>query len=445
MPKSPKATTAPRTGKLARGAIAGVAIARMGAAQLVQTTHKLVQGGQASASTQATHDATMGRIVFGALNQLKGTALKASQLLSLELGLLPDGMRQELERAHHQVTPLNRALVLKMLRQELGAGPDELFASFEPQAFAAASLGQVHAATLHNGQAVAVKLQYPGMQASITSDLGLLRTLLRTLGAGTDVLPRPEVVDAMLHTISSTLHEELDYGHEAAQLQWFATHLQLPDVVVPQAVPERSSTRVLTMQRLYGLHLDAWLATHPTQAARNHFGQRLWDLFLHGFFVMGRVHADPHPGNYLFMPEGQLGVLDFGCTRTLTPGFAAQLARAWSAWLHTPRDVATVHAAYSALGLLEPGMPESTFAQALVPALSAQHDWQCTPFQTPVFDFTNYPTPPQFQTVQRSRALQQVHQIPPDLPFFDRSYWGLVQMLRKLGAQVRTINPWIHP
>ena len=167
----------------------------------------------------------MGRILFAALNQLKGTALKASQLLSMELGFLPEGIRRELAKAHYQVTPLNRALVIKLLRQEFGAGPDRLFQTFEPQAFAAASLGQVHAATLADGQAVAVKLQYPGMATSIGSDLALLRTLLSAISLRSHTLPKADIVAPVMADIEHKLAEELDYLNEAEQLVWFGQHL----------------------------------------------------------------------------------------------------------------------------------------------------------------------------------------------------------------------------
>ena len=172
-----KVSGLPSTGRLSRGAIAGMAVARAGLAHLGHKAQSLTRDAAQSAQARTAHEAELGRILFAALNQLKGTALKASQLLSMELGFLPDGMRQELSRAHYQVTPLNRALVVKVMRQEFGQDPHTLFQQFEPQAFAAASLGQVHAATLFTGEAVAVKLQYPGMAASVGSDMRMLRSL----------------------------------------------------------------------------------------------------------------------------------------------------------------------------------------------------------------------------------------------------------------------------
>ncbi|MCV2351688.1 ABC1 kinase family protein [Paucibacter sp. Y2R2-4] len=436
----------PRTGRLARSAIAGAAVARAGVAHL---GHKLGQLGQDltpidEAAAQTEHQAQLGRILFAALNQLKGTALKASQLLSMELGLLPQALRDELARAHYQVTPLNRALVIKLMRQELGAGPEDLFASFEPQAFAAASLGQVHAATLHSGEAVAVKLQYPGMAASIHSDLALLRGLLNKFGSSS-ALPQPEVLDALIQEIAAKLNEELDYLHEAEQLRWFADRLKdQPKLRLPQPVEALCSKRMLTMQRLDGLHLNEWLAAQPSQAERDHYGQLLFDLFLRSVFELQRLQADPHPGNSLFMPGGQLGLLDFGCTRSLRPMFCQQLSAAWCALLRQPVDAEALQQAYVSLGLLSPEMSAATFVAELLPALQELLDWQVRPFRQSVFDFGQHPPPPRTGAAHQRTAVGHLHAVAPELPYFDRSYLGLLQTLRALGARVQTRNRWIR-
>ena len=196
--KGNKKAALPSTGRLSRGAIAGVAVARAGLAHLGHMAQSLTRDETQHAQARQAHEAKLGRILFAALNQLKGTALKASQLLSLELGFLPEGMRQELARAHFQVTPLNRALVVKVMRQEFDQELHTLYQQFDLKTFAAASLGQVHAATLPNGDAVAVKLQYPGMAASIGSDMRMLRGLLQTLGARSEVLPKAAIIDRMM-------------------------------------------------------------------------------------------------------------------------------------------------------------------------------------------------------------------------------------------------------
>lgn len=434
----------PRTGRLSRGAIASMAVARAGLAHLGHKAQSLTRGEAQQAQARATHEAELGRILFAALNQLKGTALKASQLMSMELGFLPEGMRQELARAHYQVTPLNRAVVIKVLRQEMGSDPHTLFQHFEPQAFAAASLGQVHAATLANGDAVAVKLQYPGMAASIGSDMRMLRSLLQSLGGHSEALPKASIIDRVMADIELTLAEELNYLHEAQALQWFAEHLTLPGLVIPQPVMDRTTKRMLTMQRLQGQHVNEWLQTQPSQAQRDHYGQLLFDTFLHCAFVLQRLQADPHPGNYLFMPDGQLGLLDFGCTRVLDPGFCAAVSTVWSALLHSPLDSASLQQAYVNMGLISPSLAADDFSNRLLPALADMQSWQRLPFMVAVYDFTHHPAYPGSNPEHKRVAVQFLQAVPPDMPYFDRAYLGLTQMLRTLGARVRTTNPWIH-
>ena len=162
---------------------------------------------------------------------------------------------------------------------------------------------------------MAVKVQYPGIAATIASDMQLMRAALRAL-AHTDMpLPTDAVLDSVMTEIEATLLREVDYLQEAEQLQWFAQHAAQPGVVMAQPILSHTRVQVLTQQFVPGLPLQAWLATQPPQALRDQAGQHLWDWFMHCIFVLGRVHADPHPGNFLFAPDGTVGVLDFGCTR----------------------------------------------------------------------------------------------------------------------------------
>ena len=440
---SDKLSELPSTGRLSRGAIAGVAAARAGLAHLGHKAQSLTRSADQQAQARTAHEAELGRILFAALNQLKGTALKASQLLSMELGFLPEGMRQELARAHYQVTPLNRALVVKVIRQEFGQDPHTLFQHFEPQAFAAASLGQVHAATLANDDPVAVKLQYPGMAASIGSDMRMLRSLLQTLGGHSDTLPKADIIERVMQDVEVKLAEELDYLHEAQALQWFGRHLSLPGLIIPRPITDRSTRRVLTMQRLQGQHLNEWLQTQPSQQQRDHYGQLLFDTFMHCAFGLHRLQADPHPGNYLFMPGGQLGLLDFGCTRALEPAFCKSVATLWSALLSSPPHTNRMHQAYVDMGTIDPALNAHDFCNQLLPALAHLHAWQCLPFSQAVYDFAQYPSYPKSTPEQQRQAVQFLQHVPPDLPYFDRAYLGLTQLLKTLGARVRTTNPWI--
>ncbi|MNV08205.1 putative protein kinase UbiB [compost metagenome] len=435
-------TEPPRTGRLARGTITGIAAARIGMAQLGHRVRT------PSAQAQADHEAALGRILFGALGQLRGSALKVSQLLSMHPGLLPDGVRQELARAHHQAPRLNRALVGRVFRQAFGQEPEALFEHFEPTAFAAASLGQVHRAQLAGHGTVAVKVQYPGIAATITSDMQLMRAALRAL-AHTDMpLPANTVVDSVMTEIEATLLREVDYLQEAEQLQWFAEHAALPGVVLAQPILSHTRAQVLTQQFLPGQHLQDWLASQPTQAQRDCAGQHLWDWFMHCLFVLGRVHADPHPGNFLFAPDGTVGVLDFGCTRSLSKHFRTQVTKAWSALLRPPTDPqrdALVLQAYQALGLVNASLTVPAYTAELAPALADMQAWQMEPFTQPVFDF-GVKTPPPITAGRHQRMLgEHLVQVPGEMPAFERMWMGLMHLLTGLGARVHTHCPALLP
>lgn len=433
---------APPTGKLARGGVAGLALAQAGVARIGRQARKITQGAEAQAALQEKFEADLGRIMFRALNQLKGTALKVSQLLSAHAEFLPAAVRTELAKGNYQVTPLNRALVHKVFRSEFGMPPEELFATFEAQACAAASLGQVHHATLADGTAVAVKVQYPGIGTSINSDLRMLRSMLDALGPAGGMMPPAALLDQIMQEVALKLAEELDYEHEARQLAWFRQHVSLPGIVIPAPFPAQSSRRVLTMERLDGLHLDQWLATKPSQAARDQAGQLVLDWFFHSLFELGRVHADPHPGNFLFMPDGRLGVLDFGCTQAISRSFLDLLARAWNALLHGG-STKEIRLAYVALGVISATLSQEQFDRELLPAMTPIVNWQLAPFRASPFDFADrrpMPVPDRERTATLASFSAGMH---PDLPYFDRAFMGITHLLAAIGAKVVTENRWI--
>lgn len=436
---------APPESKLGRSALTGLALAHAGASRLGHKARRWISKDCDQAEVQQAHEAELGRILFRTLNQLKGSALKISQMLSLDSDFLPPGVRRELAKGCHQVTPLNRALIHKVFQREFGQAPEQLYAQFEPQAFAAASLGQVHRARSHEGQMLAVKVQYPGIAATVTSDIRMLRTILTTLGLGNDIMPRKDVVDSFVSEMEVKLKEELDYLHEAAQLNWFRQHCNLPGIAIPGCLPELSGARVLSMEQFDGLHLDAWLATSPDQAERNHFGQLLFDWFWYCVCELGYLHADPHPGNFMFMPDGRLAVLDFGCTQAMSPEFCSAMADSWRALLldnEAQRNQA-LRLAYVDLHLLSPDLSQDHFDHEVLPALQAVQDWKIQCYRTEYFDFTDKSAYPVSLDQRHNQILVQVEGYHPDMPYFDRAYLGLMHMLKSLGAVVNTGMPWV--
>lgn len=431
----------PRTGKLARTAIAGLASTRVGIATL---RHRLRSddaqaGTPAATAARQAHEAEIGRILMGAMGQLRGTALKAAQVLSMDADFLPAGVRAELARSTHQAPALNRALVGKVFRQAFGCEPEALFSHFEPTAFAAASLGQVHRAVLPDGRAVAVKVQYPGIADTLETDLTLLRGTLNTLGHRLLTLPDSTVVDRILGEIRRQLLEEVDYEHEAEAQRWFAAHPLHADIVVPEVIASHSRRTVLTQELLHGHHVQAWCAQQPPADVRNRQGQALFDGLLHAALRLRCTHADLHPGNVLFLPDGRVGLLDFGCTQVLSRPFTHGLARLWTQWTAHPRaDAAALHGTYQALGLTSPSLGLDVFERELLPAVASVLDWATEPFTTAQFDFANKSLPPRVDAPRQAALVRHLQGMTAELMSWDRAWLGLMHLLRQLGAQVDT-------
>ena len=264
--------------------------------------------------------------------RLRGTALKLAQSMSMDTGMLPDEFMDVMSAAQYSVPPMNKALVRKRIRDALGQFPEMLFDRFEPEAMAAASIGQVHRARLPDGRDVAVKVQYPNVRETIESDLAVARSIFRRLVGGGDL-------DAHFEEVRARLQEETDYLNEADNIDFFAAQYARDDIVTPRAVREFTTETVLTMTYVEGLHLDAFLEEDPDQPTRDHFGQLLWD-FLHEQVASNQrtLHADAHPGNFLFREDGRLGVIDFGCVKTLPQDFRDDMLRLYRARMADDSD-----------------------------------------------------------------------------------------------------------
>ncbi|MFD2208024.1 ABC1 kinase family protein [Kiloniella antarctica] len=437
------------TKKLHRSAAIGLTATKVGLRHLGHVGRKKLTGRKCSSEKrekiQTAHEEEIGKTLFKALNQLKGTALKASQILSMEADILPEGIRKELAKACYKATPLNRALIDKVFRNEFGIGPGKIFSEFDKEAFAAASLGQVHRAMLLSGEAVAVKVQYPGIAASIKSDVKMLGGLLSVVSASTDFMPNKNVIDTVLDEITIQLRREVDYFREAENLKWFKSHIKMANIVVPSVFEEQSSERVLTMEMLSGQHLDEWLETKPSQKEKNHVGQILFDFFFHSFFELRHVHADPHPGNYLFMADGRIGVLDFGCVREIDKGFTDRISGYYKLLLlhhNGDPDYDGLRAYYEEFELTKSDMSEEDYRKILQPELDRIQKWMIEPYLSDEFDFSGRAYP-EMTTADTRKITPFMKEINRDLLYFDRAYRGLILFLSKLGATIKTKNKWI--
>ena len=254
-------------GKIARTGVASIAAARVGLGELGHRIKRPFLSTENVKKEKEILDDKNAKILFNTLSQLRGTALKIAQMLGMEQGLLPESYRKELSKSFHQVPPLNRVLVRKVMLEELNQNPETAYEQFDTTAFAAASLGQVHKATTKDHKNVAVKVQYPGISVSIESDM----TLIRGIAHG---LSNTKLILQSIGEIEERLKEEIDYRIEAKNTLWFKENVTLKGISIPHVYPELSTQKILTTELIQGLHLSQWLDTNPSQESRNLAAQR---------------------------------------------------------------------------------------------------------------------------------------------------------------------------
>jgi predicted unusual protein kinase regulating ubiquinone biosynthesis (AarF/ABC1/UbiB family) len=257
------------------------------------------------------------------LGEMKGAAMKVGQMLSLHEGLLPAEVAEVLRALQRQAPRVPSEVMRFEVEGSLGGRIGELFSSFEEEAFAAASIGQVHRARLHDDRRVAVKVQYPAIDEIIKADLGNLRILLRAVvGMISDVNFEPIWVE-----VRDRLLEELDYAREAANMRRMAElHQDVPEILIPRVIEERSSDRVLTMELLEGISPDEACSDRYSQAQKDRWGARLFEFQMRGLFTHRFLHADPNLANFAFLEDGRIIVYDFGSVKSVPEALAHGLA-----------------------------------------------------------------------------------------------------------------------
>ena len=256
------------------------------------------------------------------LGRSKGALMKAGQILSyvpFGTAVPPENravFQAAMARLQASAPPMAAELAAEVVREELGAPPEKVFAAFSPRPLAAASIGQVHAARLPDGRAVAVKVQYPGVAEAIRDDLrnaellAVFFQLLRSVVPGLTRLDPREIAQE----ISDRIAEELDYRHEASSQQLFAdAYRGHPFIAVPEIIPDHTARRVLTQELAEGLPWDA--ARGASQRLRDCWGEAIYRFAFGSLRRLRAFNADPHPGNYLFRRDGSVVFLDFGCVK----------------------------------------------------------------------------------------------------------------------------------
>ena len=254
--------------------------------------------------------------IYDSLKDLKGSALKLAQMLSMEKNILPQAYVDKFSLSQFSVPPLSAPLVMKTFKKSFGKFPNEIFDEFNSEAINAASIGQVHRAT-KNGKVLAVKIQYPGVADSILSDLAMVKPIAMKM-----FNIRGEHSDVYFKEVEGKLLEETNYLLEIDQSKEVVVACKhIPNLKFPKYYKDLSSKQIITMDWMEGIHLSEFTKINTNQDVANSLGQALWDFYLYQMHSLKKVHADPHPGNFLVSEKGQLIAIDFGCMKIIPEDF----------------------------------------------------------------------------------------------------------------------------
>lgn len=432
MQKSIPATKVQRAAKFAK---TGVKVGR----NYLKHFAKKVVNPQLSAESLHEDNA---RDIYDSLSELKGSALKVAQMMSMDKNILPTAYADRFQMAQYSAPPLSYPLVVRTFQKHFGKGPTELFDTFTKDAVNAASIGQVHKAT-KDGKALAVKVQYPGVADSVSSDLKLVKPFaVNILGLN------ESDVETYMVEVETMLLSETDYELELQRsIDIPKACAELTGVSFPTYYPEFSSKKILTMDWLDGHHLTEFMKTKPSQEVCDAIGQAMWDFYDFQIHELHQVHADPHPGNFIMQQNGTLGIIDFGCVKVIPDDFYQQYFELLEKELLDDSD--TLMQKLLAFNYIYPNdTPDDK--KVLLEIFKEIMSLLNRPFHAGIFDFGDdsyfvdlyefgetHKNTPQLRKSKKPRGASQAL-------YLNRTYFGLYNLLNKLGAKVNTKSRWFE-
>lgn len=406
--------------------------ARIGKNYLKHYSKKLING---EANREELH-LDNANDIYNSLSELKGGALKVAQMLSMDKNLLPTAYQQKFAMAQYSAPPLSYPLVVSTFKRYFGKGPTEIFDSFTSKATNAASMGQVHQASI-GGKKYAVKIQYPGVGDSVKSDLAMVKPIaLRMFKLN------PVEYDEFIREVESRMLEETDYALELKRsMEMSEKSKNLRNVFFPTYYPEYSSEKILTMDWIEGKPLGEILTTDIPQAERDKLGQALWDFYHFQMHSLRAVHADPHPGNFIITSDYQLGVIDFGCVKVIPDAFYSIYFKLLESDVLT--NVEKREKTFRELRFIHPEdtPKEEDFFRAIFMKLV---ELLGRPFQSKTFDFADdayfdelYSFGEKLSGMKELRESKRARGV-GEAVYLNRTYFGLYTILHDLKAKIST-------
>ena len=375
--------------------------------------------------------------IYQSLSELKGSALKVAQMLSMDKNLLPSAYQQKFAMAQYSAPPLSYPLVVRTFEKYFQKKPSVLFDSFTQSAQNAASMGQVHKAE-KNGKVLAVKVQYPGVANSVKSDLALIKPIALSM-----FKLNPADYDEFISEVESRMMEETDYSLELQRSVDLTNRCsKIPNLVFPTYYPELSCEKILTMDWVEGKPLGEFLKSEKwSREEANKIGQALWDFYHFQIHQLKALHADPHPGNFIITSDRKLGVIDFGCVKVIPPTFYKSYFQLLDGKLL--EDKKRMEKVFYELRFIYPDDSQSdkTF---FIEVFSELVELLSKPFKTSSFDFAQkeyfeklFRFGEQISTMKEFRNSKKARGV-KDALYINRTYYGLYNILHDLGAKVET-------
>ncbi len=376
--------------------------------------------------------------IYDGLKSMKGSALKVAQMLSMEKNIMPRAYVEKFSLAQFSVPPLSAPLVNKTFKRYFGISPYDLYDSFEANSIAAASIGQVHKASKY-GKELAVKIQYPGVADSISSDLALVKPVAVKMFnlKGKDS-------EKYFKEIEGKLLEETDYELEVAQSKMITEACaKIDNLTFPKYFEDLSNDRIITMDWMHGDHLSEFVSYNSDKEKANKIGQALWDFYMFQMHELKMVHADPHPGNFLISEQGQLIAIDFGCVKKVPQEFYTPYFE-----LAEPKNINDPEIFREKLFELEilrddDSEKETTYFSALFYEMLSLFT---QPFQNETFDFADktffgkiadlsekYSKDTELRKMNGNRGSKH-------FLYINRTFFGLYNLLNDLQAEVKITN-----
>ena len=374
--------------------------------------------------------------IYNSLSELKGGALKVAQMLSMDKNLLPTAYQQKFAMAQYSAPPLSYPLVVKTFQNHFGKSPEQMFETFTKQAVNAASMGQVHQATL-NGKKLAVKIQYPGVGDSVKSDLAMVKPIALSM-----FNLNPVEYDEFIREVEVRMLEETDYSLELKRsIDLSQRSREVRNIVFPHYYPEYSCAKILTMDWLDGKMLGEVIGKELPAGAADKIGQAMWDFYHFQMHQLRAVHADPHPGNFIITNDYKLGVIDFGCVKVIPDEFHNIYYRLFDEDIL--KDKKKRDFVFEQLRFIYPSdtPKEKEFFMGIFTKLV---ELLARPFHSETFDFSNgdyfnelFSFGEKLANMKELRESKKARGVGEAI-YINRTYFGLYNILHDLKAKVKT-------